>query len=168
MISLCIDGAITPFIALYKDGKLIAFKSLPKTMQSAQLMPLIAQMVPDPALLSEIWCGTGPGSFMGSRAAQAIGRALAWSLKIPLRGFNSFLPFYPTTPGNHTLLVRATSHAFWEVRESLDAPISLTNEEVKNRYGTPLHEVSLVTDSGLISAELDPNRILYKVELNLN
>jgi tRNA threonylcarbamoyl adenosine modification protein YeaZ len=63
--------------------------------------------------LTEIAIGVGPGSYTGTRAGAATARALAFSLRIPLRGFCSLIAFLPPYMGHFASILAAKSGLFY-------------------------------------------------------
>lgn len=100
------------FVALAEGSDLKTFKALPVGNQlSRYLLPHIQELLSENqrALqnLDYIAVGKGPGSYTGTRIGAAVGKSLAFALRIPLIGFLSPLAFLPIEKGDFAYLMDA-------------------------------------------------------------
>lgn len=83
---LAIDTSAGTSLALVAaDGSILAEAETPDTMRHAELIgEFLAELAPDPAALSGVVVGVGPGPFTGLRVGIAAARAFAWGAQLPL------------------------------------------------------------------------------------
>ena len=94
MITLVLDLAYVPTIALLDKGALVCVRDNGKNLKSDNVMVLIDQILKDNNLsindVKEIAVNVGPGSFTGLRVAISIAKGLGFGSSINYKTFNSF------------------------------------------------------------------------------
>lgn len=84
---------------------------------SKELMPSIKELFSKNNLslqdLNYIAIGIGPGSYTGTRVGAIIGKSLAFSLKLPLIGFESPLAFLPDLSGTFAYIADAKMNQYY-------------------------------------------------------
>jgi tRNA threonylcarbamoyl adenosine modification protein YeaZ len=133
MTTLLLDTSTPyPFVALMGEENQVEIIKLSASPHlSKELMRAVKTLFQQAGIavrdLKAIGVGTGPGFFTGTRAGVAFAKALAFSLKIPLFGFASLIPFCPPKFGRYATLINAKNDALFAVKGDF-SPIGKQSE----------------------------------------
>lgn len=107
----------TPFAALICEGSLIATFTQCSEKSSSHFAKHVKEFLESNQVsmqsLNYLCVGTGPGSFIGTRVAVIIAKALAFGLQIPLLHFSSLVGYSITQDGPFAILSDAKSKGFY-------------------------------------------------------
>jgi tRNA threonylcarbamoyladenosine biosynthesis protein TsaB len=100
MLTLAFDTATSVATsALIRDGDVLGERASRAVRVLADADELLGQSGAEPAELSHVVVGTGPGSFTGVRMGLAAARALAFALDLPLAGVSTLDALAAGAPG---------------------------------------------------------------------
>lgn len=92
-------------VALWEDGKELAFQNKTSNRDQAADLPKIVSDVIGSSSIDEIIVNVGPGSFTGIRVGIAFAKGLALGWGIPLRGINGFIATYASLAPQDDILI---------------------------------------------------------------
>jgi tRNA threonylcarbamoyladenosine biosynthesis protein TsaB len=81
-------------VALWEDGKELAFQEKTSNRDQAADLPKIVNDVLGASQIDQIIVNVGPGSFTGIRVGIAFAKGLAMGWEIPLKGMDGFMATY--------------------------------------------------------------------------
>jgi tRNA threonylcarbamoyladenosine biosynthesis protein TsaB len=122
-------------VALWEDGRELAFKESQERNQAA-ILPQLVQEVLGKEKVDLFLVNIGPGSFTGIRVGLAFAKGLAFGLGIPLKGMDAFTATYVSigSPEDVLILIDAHRQDVFGKRFQKGAPQpaeSLTREEIE-------------------------------------
>ena len=133
MLTLAFDTATSVATsALIRDGDVLGERASRAVRVLADADELLGQSGAEPAELSHVVVGTGPGSFTGVRMGLAAARALAFALDLPLAGVSTLDALAAGAPGALPVVDAGRREVF----ALLDEPRVLRPEELELAPGT--------------------------------
>lgn len=128
-------------VALWEDGKELAFYEALSNRDQAANLPTIVKDVMGSFSVDEIIVNVGPGSFTGIRVGIAFAKGLAMGWGIPLRGINGFIATYASLEPQNDILIlidarRADIFAQRFVESIPQSPQSLDRKDLETILST--------------------------------
>src|SRR3990167_4661725 len=97
-------------IALWEDGKELAFEEVVQERDQAALLPILVHNVLRDHSIDLILVNRGPGSFTGIRLGLAFARGLSLGLGIPVKGIDGFTALYQSLKTPDPVLILLDAH----------------------------------------------------------
>lgn len=129
-------------VALWEDGRELAFQEQASERDQAALLPQFVKDVIGRHTVDHLIVNVGPGSFTGIRVGLAFAKGLALGLNLSLKGMDSFMATYVSieSPSNVLILIEARRQDVFGQRflnGIPGAPQSFTREDLKKILSEP-------------------------------
>lgn len=124
-------------VALWEDGKELAFQETIQERDQAARLPSLVHSVLEDQIIDLILVNRGPGSFTGIRVGLAFAKGLSLGLGVPLKGIDGFTAMHQSLTTPDPVLILLDAHrkdVFGQLFQSgiIHPPQSYTREDVQS------------------------------------